>query len=69
MKVHPLENVTVELFEFESALRVVADGYASHDCELIDQAHVGAHLARFCYWLSEITANLDGRSDAEDLDD
>ena len=32
MKVHPLENVSVELFEFESALRTIADGYSAHDC-------------------------------------
>lgn len=58
MKVHPLENVSVELFEFESALRTIADGYSAHDCELIDQAHVGEMLSHLCDWLNEITERL-----------
>ena len=55
-KIHPLESAVVDLLEFESALRVIADGYKSNDCELIDQAHVGELLTRLLYWLEEITS-------------
>ena len=65
-KIHPLDNAAVDLFAFESALRVIADGYKSHDCELIDQEHVGELLTHMLHWLNEITQTIVKESGGSD---